>query len=105
MNTKQIRLLVAILLGLLVIYVFVFSNRPEPLAPPEKPFTPEDEQQSEFSNTKKNRDVDSFGCPYGVEYEFDEIIKHIKCSIREPEKNDLWLLIDGRVYNVTDWSK
>jgi hypothetical protein len=105
MNRKQIRLLVAILLGLFVLYVFIFPNRPETIAPPEKPFTPEDEQQSEFVNPKKTRDVDSFGCPKNVEYEFDEIIKHIKCSISEPEKNDLWLLIDGRVYNVTDWSE
>lgn len=92
-----------VLFALFIIYVFIFPNKQEPLAPPEKPYIPEETQQTEISQKKEYRNVDSFGCPKDTEYEFEEIRKHISCSLREPEKNDLWLLIDGHVYNVTDW--
>eukprot|EP01126_Amoeba_proteus_P055245 TRINITY_DN6843_c0_g1_i1.p1 TRINITY_DN6843_c0_g1~~TRINITY_DN6843_c0_g1_i1.p1 ORF type:complete len:100 (-),score=7.31 TRINITY_DN6843_c0_g1_i1:315-614(-) len=42
------------------------------------------------------------GCPEGVEYTVDDVLKHRKCNFFQGDF-DLWLVIGDKVYDVNDW--
>lgn len=37
-------------------------------------------------------------------YKFAEIKLHSKCSLRDLDANDFWMIVNGNVYDVTSWS-
>lgn len=37
-------------------------------------------------------------------YYTSDVLQHAKCTFSDPDANDLWIVIDGRVYDVSKWS-
>lgn len=39
-----------------------------------------------------------------AEYYVSDVLHHAKCSFSDPDSNDLWIVVDAKVYDVSSWS-
>lgn len=52
--------------------------------------------------TEERRGVDTSTCETAQISEA-QVKAHAKCSLRDIETNDFWIIVDGYVFDVTDW--
>lgn len=52
--------------------------------------------------TEERRIVDTSTCETAQITEA-QVKAHAKCSLRDAETNDFWIIVDGYVFDVTDW--
>jgi hypothetical protein len=36
-------------------------------------------------------------------YYVSDVLRHSKCSLSDPDSNDIWIVVDGKVYDVSAW--
>ena len=85
-SNKTLKLAVAAIIAMVMLYLIL----------PKSPI-----RDSGTSNGNTPRDKK---CP-SKEYTASDIRAHTSCSIVDPDANDLFLVIDGQVYDVSSWSK
>ncbi len=92
-SAKTLRTIVA---GFIVFLFFYLAVIPTGSSKKKKVIEEHPTQEENNVKTKKT-------CPEEM-YTMDDVKKHTKCSLKDTKNNDLWLVIDDKVYDVTPWS-
>ena len=95
-SAKTLRTIVA---GFIVFLFFYMAIIPTGSSKKKKGVINEHPTQ-EVTGTKTTKKA----CPEEM-YTMEDVKKHTKCSLRDTKNNDLWLVIDDKVYDVTQWSE
>jgi cytochrome b involved in lipid metabolism len=93
-SAKTLRTIVAGFIVFLFFYLAVI-----PTGSSKKKKVIEEHPTQEETDGKAKKKV----CPEEM-YTMDDVKKHTKCSLKDTKNNDLWLVIDDKVYDVTPWS-